>query len=108
MLDTLREVVYVLQEEPGAALFVSSYDGFSQKRVTPFVYHAPRALALDPTDGSVLIAEPDTFEPGCDPLEGNGAGAVNCKARRRRPRPPPQHLSGSRSQPALEPTRAWR
>ena len=49
--------------------------------MTPFSLFEPAALSVDLADGSVMIVEKDTYEPGCDPLGGGGVGSINCKMR---------------------------
>lgn len=80
-LDTARKVLYAVQRARGASLIASTYDGFTQKHVTPFSLFEPAALSVDSADGSVMIVEKDTYEPGCDPLGGGGVGSINCRMR---------------------------
>ena len=79
-VDSARAALYVTQQVRGASLIWSDYAGDWQRHVTRNRYFEPRGLAVDPTDGAVVVVEMDSFDRMCSPAPGTdgGAAAVTC------------------------------
>ena len=79
-VDSARAALYVTQQVRGASLMGSDYAGDWQRHVTRNRYFEPRGLAVDPTDGAVVVVEMDSFDRMCSPAPGTdgGAAAVTC------------------------------
>ena len=69
-VDVSRQALYATSRVRGAPIFHSTYDGMWRKQIGRELFFEPRGLAVDPTDGSVVVVEFDTFAKGCDPLPG--------------------------------------
>lgn len=80
-VDVSRQALYATSRVRGAPIFHSTYDGMWRKQIGRDLFFEPRGLAVDPTDGSVVVVEFDTFAKGCDPLYQGGYGAFTCGKR---------------------------
>ena len=80
-VDVSRQALYATSRVRGAPIFHSTYDGMWRKQIGRELFFEPRGLAVDPTDGSVVVVEFDTFAKGCDPLYQGGYGAFTCGKR---------------------------
>ena len=80
-VDVSRQALYATSRVRGAPIVHSTYDGRWKKHVSRDLFYEPRGLAVDPTDGAVIVVEFDTFAGGCDPLFLGGYGAVTCGKR---------------------------